>query len=86
LVEELIAKASELADGDSAAEARVLIAEAFQGRELNPATAELTERGIALARRVGDPLAESAGLDLVTSMQLAHGDIRGAAASAFAAD
>jgi hypothetical protein len=45
-------------------------------------TAELAEHGIALARRPGDPLAESAALDLRTSVLLARGDIRAAAASA----
>jgi len=79
---ELIAEASALADGDPAAEARVVIAEGFSGRELDPVSAELAERGIALARRAGDPLAESAALDLQTSAQLARGDIRAAAASA----
>ena len=35
-----------------------------------------------LARRTGDPLAESAALDELTSVQLARGEIRGALASA----
>jgi predicted ATPase/DNA-binding CsgD family transcriptional regulator len=78
----LIAEASALADGDPAAEARVVIAEGFNDRDLDPVGVELAERGIALARRAADPLAESAALDLRTSIQLSHGDIRGAAASA----
>src|SRR6185437_4212356 len=79
---ELIAEASALADGDPAAEARVVVAEGFNHRELDPRSAMLAERGIALARRAGDPLAESAALDLLTTAQLARGDIRDAAVSA----
>jgi predicted ATPase/DNA-binding CsgD family transcriptional regulator len=79
---ELIAEAAALADGDPAAEARVVIAEGFRGRELDPVSTELAERGVELARRAGDPLAESAALDLLTAAQLAGGDIRAAAASA----
>jgi hypothetical protein len=78
----LIAEASALADGDPAAEARVVIAAGFNDRDLDPIAAELAERGIALARRAGDPLGESAALDLQTSIQLSSGDIRAAAASA----
>jgi len=78
----LIAEASALADGDPAAEARVVVAEGFSAREQDPVSAELAERSIMLARRAGDPLAESAALDLQTSVQLARGDIRAAAASA----
>jgi hypothetical protein len=37
---------------------------------------------MTLARRAGDPLAESAALDQLTSIQLARGEIRAAAASA----
>src|SRR5205807_80998 len=79
---ELIAEASALADGDPAAAARVIVAEGFNGRELDLVSAELAEHGIALARLAGDPLAESAALDLLTGTQLARGDIRAAAASA----
>ena len=75
----LIAEASALADGDPAAEARVVIAQGFAAFDRDPVSAE---RGIALARRAGDPLAESAALDLQTSIQLACGDIGNAAASA----
>ena len=37
---------------------------------------------MTLARRIGDPLIESAALDELTSVQLAHGEVRAAAASA----
>jgi predicted ATPase/DNA-binding CsgD family transcriptional regulator len=78
----LLAEAAALAGGDPAAEARVVIAEGLHGSRLDPVCAELAERGITLARRAGDPLAESAALDLLTSIELVRGDIRGAAVSA----
>ena len=71
-----------LADHDVAAEARLLNSEAFNRDELDPVTVELTERAIALARRAGDPLTESAALDELTSVQLARGELRAALASA----
>ena len=81
-VAQLLAEAAALAGDDPAAQARVVIADGFNGYRLDPVSAELAERGITLARRAGDPLAESAALDLQTSIQLARGDIPAAAASA----
>ena len=78
----LLTEARLLAVGDPAAEARVFTAEAFAGDDTDPVTAELAERAIELARRVGDPLTESAALDQLTSVQLARGEVRAAAASA----
>jgi len=78
----LLAEARPLAIGDPVAEARVLTSEAFNGADTDPATLLLTERAIALAREIGDPLTESAALDQLTSIQLAQGDVRPAAASA----
>jgi len=78
----LTAVAAALAGGDPAAQARVVIAAGFDGARLDAVSAELAERGITLARRAGDPLGESAALDLQTSIQVAHGDIAAAAASA----
>ena len=80
--DELIARGEALAGGDLAAAARLLAAEAYNGDDTDPVTAELTERAIVLARRAGDPLTESAALDELTSIQLARGEIRGALASA----
>jgi len=80
--DELIARGEALAGGDLAAAARLLTAEAYNGDDTDPVTAELTERAIVLARRAGDPLTESAALDELTSVQLARGEIRGALASA----
>jgi predicted ATPase/DNA-binding CsgD family transcriptional regulator len=74
----LISQAAALANGDPAAQARVAIAEGFNAPRLDSVTAELAERGIMLARQAGDPLAESAGLDLQNSILLADGDIRAA--------
>jgi hypothetical protein len=78
----LLAEAAALAGDDPAATARVAIAEGFNGSRLDPVTAEMAERGIALARRAGDPVAESAALDLRSSVELARGDIQAAVASA----
>ena len=82
LADELLARGRALAGGNVAAQARLLTAEAFNGDDTDPVTAELAERAIALARRAGDPLAESAALDQFTSVQLARGELRGALASA----
>lgn len=87
LAERLIDEATPLAAGDPAATARVVIAEAFyRDHHNNPRPGddpgELIERGIALARQAGDPLGESAALDLLTSIQLARGEIQAAAATA----
>ena len=65
-----------------AAQSRLLTAEAYTGEDTDPVTAELAERAIALARRAGDPLAESAALDELTAVQLARGELRAALASA----
>ncbi len=81
-VDALLREAWVLAAGDPAAEARTLNAEAYKGTELDPITAELAERAITLARRVGDPLDESAALDELTAIQLARGEVRPALESA----
>jgi hypothetical protein len=64
------------------AESRLLIAEAYTGDDVDPVTAELAERAIAMARRAGDPLAETVALDELTAVQLARGELRAALASA----
>ncbi|MEU5879158.1 LuxR C-terminal-related transcriptional regulator [Spirillospora sp. NPDC047279] len=81
-VEALIAEGWKLAGDDMAARARLLTAEAFNGATADPATAELVERALALARRIGDPLIESAALDQLTAIQLVRGEVGAAAASA----
>lgn len=80
-VDALLAEASQLAAGDLAAEARTILAEEFKYDETDPVAAELIERALALARRAGDPLTESAALDSLTAVQLAAGEVRAAAAS-----
>jgi predicted ATPase/DNA-binding CsgD family transcriptional regulator len=77
-VQALITRSRTLADSDQSAETWLLIAEAFVGDDADPATLELTERALALARRLGDPLAESAALDQLTANRLARGDVRAA--------
>ncbi|MDQ0946512.1 putative ATPase/DNA-binding CsgD family transcriptional regulator [Streptomyces phaeochromogenes] len=81
-VEALIAEAWMLADSDPAAQARLLIAEACNGAIADPATLELIKRALTLARRIDDPLIESAALDQLTAVQLGRGEVRAAAASA----
>jgi predicted ATPase len=81
---ELIARgwALVLGDGNAAAEARLLIAEAYDRDNIDPVAAELADRASALARRAGDPLAESTALDKLTAIDLARGELRMALASA----
>jgi predicted ATPase/DNA-binding CsgD family transcriptional regulator len=78
----LLARGWALAAGDPGAEARLLTAEAFNGADADPVTAELAERAVTLARRAGNPLTESAALDQLTGVQLARGELGAAAASA----
>jgi predicted ATPase len=81
-VKALIAEGWALAGGDLAAQARLLTAEAFNGAIADPATVELIERAVVLARSIDDPLIESAALDQLTSVQLVRGEVGAAAASA----
>jgi len=78
----LLAQAWDLAGEDLGALARASTAEAYIGDDNDPLTAQLAVQAITLARRVGDPLAESAALDQLMSVLLARGSIRAAAASA----
>ncbi|SEE62737.1 ATP-binding protein [Jiangella alba] len=89
----LLVRARELAGDDPAALAAVALAEcdalgyAFFAERDRPApsAAELTalaERAVELARRLGDPLAESAALQALTAAQRRAGDTVAAAATA----
>ncbi|MFD0637934.1 LuxR C-terminal-related transcriptional regulator [Catenulispora yoronensis] len=78
----LLAEAALLADGDPSALARIAVVEAYLYSDLDPHDLGPAERAVALSRQAGDPLAESAGLDQLTSVQLARGEIRAAADSA----
>ncbi|MGA4994657.1 ATP-binding protein [Nonomuraea bangladeshensis] len=90
---QLITEAREQAGDDPAAHAAVALAEAavltdafgaVQGPPGNavPETRERAEHAVELARRMGDPLAESAALDALTGAQSWAGDTFAAAATA----
>ena len=72
----LLSRARPLADGLPAAQSRILTAEAFALDEVDPQASALVDQALVLARRAGDPLAESAALDALTSIQLAGGRLR----------
>jgi hypothetical protein len=69
-------------DPEVGVDAVLLTAEAFRGPEVDPVAFELANRAVELSRRSADPAAESAALDQLTAVQLAHGQIYEAAASA----
>ncbi|MGW5154087.1 ATP-binding protein [Nonomuraea wenchangensis] len=90
---QLVIEAREQAGDDPAAQAAVALAEAavltdafgaVQGPPGNavPETRERAEYAVELARRTGDPLAESAALDALTGAQSWAGDPFAAAATA----
>jgi hypothetical protein len=81
VVDELIQEAVALAGNSPLAEPSILTAQAFNGDELDPVTQELTERAVALARRVGDAYDESAALDELSAVHLAGGDVPAAVAT-----
>ena len=81
-VERLLGRARPLAGGDPGAGSRILTAEAFARGQFDASVPGLVDRAVALAREAGDPLAESAALDALTSAQIARGDLTGALASA----
>ncbi|MEV6957137.1 LuxR C-terminal-related transcriptional regulator [Streptomyces sp. NPDC051183] len=89
----LLAAARELSGGDPAAEAAVALAEAavvadafgaVQGDSDNTAaqTVAFAERAVGLARRAGDPVAESAALDALSGAQSWAGEAFAAADAA----
>ncbi|MDL4816662.1 ATP-binding protein [Actinomadura opuntiae] len=92
-VKAMLAEARELSGDAPAAEAAVALAEAavvadafgaVQGAPDNPVreTVEQAERAVELARRAGDPVAESAALDALSGAQSWAGDAFAAAAAA----
>ncbi|MFC5175200.1 ATP-binding protein [Nocardioides taihuensis] len=81
-IERLLSRARPLADGDPRAESRILTAEAFGRGERDPEVRSLVDRAIQLARTAGDPLGESAALDMLTAVQLAEGQLEEAFESA----
>jgi predicted ATPase/DNA-binding CsgD family transcriptional regulator len=82
VAEDLLARARPLVTGDPAAEGRILTAEAFALEERDPATRDLVERAVVLARAAGDRIGESAALDQLTSIHTAEGDLSAALESA----
>ena len=89
----LLARARELAGDDPAGQAAVVLADcgalghAFFARQAEPRAAAseataLAERAVELARRLDDPLAESAALYALTGAQRRAGDTFAAAATA----
>ena len=78
----LLAEARQRAGDDLLARTRVAIAEAFATPDADTDARSVAEHAVALARRCGDPLAESAALDRLTTIRLAAGDVAGALANA----
>ncbi|MER5638558.1 LuxR C-terminal-related transcriptional regulator [Kitasatospora sp. NPDC002227] len=78
----LAAEALALAEGDPKVRARVAVVGAYLLDGQDPHDPAPAERAIALARRAGDPLAESAALDQLSCVHLARGEIRAAEAAA----
>ena len=76
----LLAEAEALAGGDLRVQAAVILVSAFVD-ERDPASAELVERAVELARRVGDARLEASALDQLTAVQLARSDMEAAAAT-----
>ena len=76
----LLAKAEALAGGDDHVQAAVILVSSFVD-ERDPASAELVERAVELAHRVGDPRLEGSALDQLTAVQLSRSDMEAAAAT-----
>ena len=74
-VDRLLSRARPLTGGDPAVESRILTAQVFALDTLDPRALPLVEEALELARQAGDPLGESAALDALTSLQLAHGRV-----------
>jgi tetratricopeptide (TPR) repeat protein len=72
-VERLLGRARPLATGDQAAEARILTADAFARDEREEDVRAMVDQALELARSAGDRFGESAALDILTSIHLAHG-------------
>jgi len=81
-LDRLLVRARSLADGDPSARARILTAEAFAMDAQGAAAQDKVDRALELARSAGDPLAESAALDMQTALDFARGRPDDAFASA----
>jgi predicted ATPase/DNA-binding SARP family transcriptional activator len=80
-VDDLLREATLLAAGSPVAAPVMLAALGFCGDDDDPVTFDLAERAVDLAHRVGDPITESAALDLLCVAHLALGDIPAAVAT-----
>ncbi len=78
---ELLAEARRLADDAPRAATTMLLAQAFDRRETDPEMRSMAEQAAAEARRLDDPLLESAALDALSVVHLASGDVPGASAA-----
>ncbi|HEU0286266.1 MAG TPA: LuxR C-terminal-related transcriptional regulator [Nocardioidaceae bacterium] len=76
----ILADAQTLAFGDARVEAGLLTVIGL-GDGTDPASAELIERAVELARRVGDVRLESAAMDQLTAARLASGEFADAVAT-----
>ena len=76
----LLVKAQALAGDDEHVQAAVILVSSFVD-ERDPASVELVERAVELARRVGDPRLEGSALDQLTAVQLSRSDMEAAAAT-----
>jgi predicted ATPase/DNA-binding CsgD family transcriptional regulator len=74
-IDALIAEARDLAAEDPRADAAILIAEANRRDPRDPDTTEVAARAVELARHTGDPLLESAALDLSSYLHMIRGAI-----------
>jgi predicted ATPase len=80
-VEAVLAEARALAGGDDAHVEAAAYLVGVLDDPLDPVSAELAARAVELARRVGDARLEASALDQVTAVELARGDMDGAAAT-----
>ena len=80
-VDELLAEARPLAVAAPRAATAMLLAEAFDRLETDPEMRAMAEEAAADARRLDDPLLESAALDALSVVHLASGDVSGALAA-----
>jgi predicted ATPase/DNA-binding CsgD family transcriptional regulator len=78
----LLDEARRMAGEDLVTRARIAAAEAFAVLETEEASARVVDAALEVARRSGDPMAESTALDRLTTIQLSRGEGRAALASA----
>ena len=80
-IDALLAEARSRAGTNPGAELAILVAEAFEHCKEQPDDGGLARRAVARSQELGDPLLESAALDVLTLVQLARGELTEAVAS-----